>query len=202
MAQSLLTAAGVRQHFERLLSVQDAGAWKPAARSYAYAYALEQGQVDPMDATLVAVHPWDTDGARRAGLSSAWINRGSAQYPSYVLPPNVGVRLARRPGGATPLTEAASYSTHVPSGDTLLQNTVSSASRINMPGSLNTGASPLLAVHRVEGEADVRCTPWYLLQPVRAGMSGWLARSHRSSGARRAGTRSRTMPPPAPQQLR
>ena len=87
VAQSLLTAAGVRQHFERLLSVEDVGEWKPAPRSYAY--ALDQCQVDPMDAMLVAVHPWDTDGAARASLSSAWINRRSARYPAYFLSPTV-----------------------------------------------------------------------------------------------------------------
>lgn len=87
VAQELLSAAGVGHHFERLLSVQDAGAWKPDSRSYAY--ALQQCQVDPKDAMVVAVHPWDIDGARRAGLSSAWINRRSDRYPTYFLPPNV-----------------------------------------------------------------------------------------------------------------
>ncbi|XAS75042.1 haloacid dehalogenase type II [Dermatophilaceae bacterium Sec6.4] len=87
VAEELLSAAGVRHHFERLLSVQDAGAWKPDSRSYAY--ALRQCQVDPLDAMLVAVHPWDTDGARRAGLSSAWINRSADRYPAYFLAPDV-----------------------------------------------------------------------------------------------------------------
>lgn len=87
VAQSLLSAAGARHYFERLLSVEDAGAWKPAPRSYAH--ALQQCQVDPVDAMLVAVHPWDTDGARRAGLSSAWINRTSGRYPDYFMPPNL-----------------------------------------------------------------------------------------------------------------
>jgi 2-haloacid dehalogenase len=32
---------------------------------------------------LVAVHPWDTDGAGRAGLATAWVNRTGATYPSY-----------------------------------------------------------------------------------------------------------------------
>ena len=90
VAHELLTAAGVRGHFERLLSVQDAGVWKPHPRSYAY--ALQQCEVEPADAMLVAVHPWDTDGARRAGLSSAWINRESARYPSYFQPPHVQAR--------------------------------------------------------------------------------------------------------------
>lgn len=87
VAESLLSAAGVRDHFERLLSVEDAGAWKPAGLSYAY--ALKQCQVERSEAMLVAVHPWDTDGATRAGLSTAWINRHDARYPSYFRPPSV-----------------------------------------------------------------------------------------------------------------
>ncbi|MEW1952866.1 haloacid dehalogenase type II [Terrabacter sp. NPDC080008] len=90
VAESLLSAAGVREHFERLLSVEDAGSWKPSHGSYAY--ALEQCQVGPAEAMLVAVHPWDTDGAARAGLSSAWVNRHHARYPSYFRPPTVHAR--------------------------------------------------------------------------------------------------------------
>ena len=48
-----------------------------------YAYALEQCDVDPMAAMLVAVHPWDIDGAARAGLATAWINRTGGPYPGY-----------------------------------------------------------------------------------------------------------------------
>lgn len=90
VADALLNAAGVRQHFERLMSVEDAGVWKPAPRSYAY--ALEECHIDPLEAMLVAVHAWDTHGAGHAGLTSAWINRHSARYPSYFLPPTVQAR--------------------------------------------------------------------------------------------------------------
>ena len=81
VADALLRGAGVRDRFERLLTVEDAGVWKPALR--AYAYALEECGVDPMDAMLVAVHPWDIDGARRASLATAWIDRAGGRYPSY-----------------------------------------------------------------------------------------------------------------------
>ena len=36
-----------------------------------------------MDAKLVAVYPWDLDGAARAGLASVWINRTGGPYPEY-----------------------------------------------------------------------------------------------------------------------
>jgi 2-haloacid dehalogenase len=82
-----LAGAGIEDRFERLLSGEEAGAWKPAAA--AYAYAVAECEVDPMDAMLVAVHPWDTDGALRAGLASAWVNRSGARYPGHFRRPNL-----------------------------------------------------------------------------------------------------------------
>ncbi len=87
VADRLLTRAGVRGEFERLLSVEDAGAWKPAPRAYAYAARI--CGVDPADMMLVAVHPWDIDGARRAGLQAAWIDRTGVPYPAYFTRPSV-----------------------------------------------------------------------------------------------------------------
>lgn len=90
VAEALFDRAGIRGHFEALLSVEDAGLWKPAAG--AYAYALERSGVDPMDAMLVAVHPWDIDGAARAGLATAWINRAGGPYPDYFRAPDLSPR--------------------------------------------------------------------------------------------------------------
>ena len=93
VAERLFDRAGVRHHFEALLSVEDAVAWKPAAD--AYAYALETCGVDPMDAMLVAVHPWDIDGAARAGLATAWINRPGGRYPEHFTTPDLAPRSLR-----------------------------------------------------------------------------------------------------------
>lgn len=89
VAAGLLERAGIAEQFERLLSVEDAPAWKPDAR--AYAYALDECDVDPQDAMLVAVHPWDIDGAARAGLSTAWVDRTSGPYPAYFAAPDLRV---------------------------------------------------------------------------------------------------------------
>ena len=87
VAEQLFARAGLSSHFERLLSVEDAGVWKPA--SAAYAYAAAQCAVAPGDMMLVAVHPWDIDGAGRAGLRTAWINRTGATYPDYFRAPTL-----------------------------------------------------------------------------------------------------------------
>ena len=85
VADRLLTGAGLRQEFEQLLSVEGAGVWKPAPGSYAY--AARTCGVEPAEMMLVAVHPWDIDGAARAGLSTAWINRDGLPYPEYFTAP-------------------------------------------------------------------------------------------------------------------
>jgi len=85
-ADAMLTRAGVRDLVDPLLSVQDAGAWKPLPQ--AYRYAAEATGVAAADLMLVAVHPWDCDGATRAGLQAAWINRTGAPYPPMFLIPD------------------------------------------------------------------------------------------------------------------
>jgi len=87
IAARLLADAGVDDCFESFLSVEQADIWKPVPG--AYGYALEQCGVRAGDAMLIAVHPWDTDGARRAGLASAWLNRGGSRYPAYFLSPTL-----------------------------------------------------------------------------------------------------------------
>lgn len=85
MTELLLTTAGLREKFAAVLSVQDAGVWKPSPA--AYLYAASRCAVDPAEMVLVAVHPWDVDGAMRAGLAGAWLNRTGEPYPAYFTAP-------------------------------------------------------------------------------------------------------------------
>ncbi|SNR52429.1 haloacid dehalogenase type II [Blastococcus mobilis] len=85
VADQLLTSAGIRDCFDRLLSVEDAAAWKPARAAYEYAARVCEAELTDM--MLVAVHPWDIDGAGRAGMETVWINRTGAPYPDYFTPP-------------------------------------------------------------------------------------------------------------------
>ena len=89
VARRLLHDAGVGDLVEQVLSVEDAGVWKPARA--AYTYALHRCGVDPADAMLVAVHPWDTDGASRAGMGAVWVNRVGTVYPGYFRSPDLEV---------------------------------------------------------------------------------------------------------------
>ncbi len=87
VAESLLDGAGLLDDFETLLSVADGPAWKPAGS--AYARALEVCGVPAQEAMLVAVHPWDIDGAARAGLGTGWLRRSAPGYPAYFREPDV-----------------------------------------------------------------------------------------------------------------
>ncbi|WP_138413558.1 haloacid dehalogenase type II [Sinomonas gamaensis] len=87
VAQKLFGAAGLRDEFEALLSVEDAPAWKPHPSSYQY--AAQQCGTRVEDVMLVAVHPWDIHGAARAGLRTAWVNRTGGTYPSYLARPEL-----------------------------------------------------------------------------------------------------------------
>ncbi len=93
VAESLFGAAGIRDAFDLLLSVEKAPAWKPARR--AYGYAADACAVEPGQMMLVAVHPWDIHGAARAGLSTAWINRTGAPYPAHFAAPDHTVESLR-----------------------------------------------------------------------------------------------------------
>ncbi|MFG2526241.1 haloacid dehalogenase type II [Streptomyces sp. NPDC048527] len=85
LTRQLLDRARLLDCFEAVLDVSGPRCWKPGAA--AYRYAVEEIGVRPERALLVAVHPWDVDGARRAGLGGAWLRRGAASYPEVMLAP-------------------------------------------------------------------------------------------------------------------
>lgn len=85
LTERLLSRAGLLDCFEMLLDVRGPRLWKPAPG--AYRYAVEQAGVRPEQAVLIATHPWDVDGALRAGLGGAWLRRGAAAYPHTMSEP-------------------------------------------------------------------------------------------------------------------
>ncbi|MEV8066550.1 haloacid dehalogenase type II [Streptomyces sp. NPDC085995] len=102
--RSVLARAGLEECFEAHLDVEGAdGLWKP--HPAAYAHALRAADVRAGAAMLVTVHPWDADGAARAGLRTAWLRRTPAPYPSAVHPADVR---------ATGVTDLARQLAHAP----------------------------------------------------------------------------------------
>ena len=89
-SRALFARAGVDADVEQVLSVEDAGLWKPARRAYDHAVAA--CGVPAAEVLLVAVHPWDVDGASRAGLQTAWLDRSGTPYPGHLRPPDRAAR--------------------------------------------------------------------------------------------------------------
>jgi 2-haloacid dehalogenase len=87
LTDRLLERAGLLDLVEARLDVSVPRVWKPAAA--AYRYAVDRAGVPPGQAALVAVHPWDIDGAQRAGLVGAWLDRLGAPYPDVMTAPQV-----------------------------------------------------------------------------------------------------------------
>lgn len=90
VAATLLQRAGLADLVERFLSVDEVQRWKPARKPYLH--AAQQLGVPPEQCVLVAVHPWDIDGAKRAGLGAGWLDRRGDRYPGFFERPTAAGR--------------------------------------------------------------------------------------------------------------
>ncbi|MGO4380976.1 haloacid dehalogenase type II [Pseudoduganella sp. RAF53_2] len=71
---SVVRNAGLQDAFDFLLSVEEAGIYKPSSRAYVLA---EQAFELPKSSILfVSSNGWDVTGARAYGFPACWINRG------------------------------------------------------------------------------------------------------------------------------
>jgi 2-haloacid dehalogenase len=87
LTRALLERGGVDDLIDERLSVSEVRRWKPAPEPYAM--AAERCGVSIADMALIAAHPWDVDGAARAGMRGAWLNRRGVPYPGFFAPPAV-----------------------------------------------------------------------------------------------------------------
>jgi 2-haloacid dehalogenase len=71
--QGFLDRAGIAEDVERIISIDDAEAWKPSPAPYEL--AAERTGVPTDHMALVAVHSWDIHGAGRAGMVTGWCSR-------------------------------------------------------------------------------------------------------------------------------
>ena len=87
ISDRMLDQAGVLPLLEHRLSVEVPKRWKP--HPDAYRYAAEVCGVEPARWRWSPPHPWDVDGAHRAGLTSVWVDRRKTPYPLAFLPPDI-----------------------------------------------------------------------------------------------------------------
>lgn len=87
MSRGTFERGGVLDLLERRMSVSEPRRWKPAPEPYLW--CVRECGVRPERAALVACHPWDTDGAKRAGLTTAYVDRRGAPYPDVFAAPDV-----------------------------------------------------------------------------------------------------------------
>lgn len=93
VAEAQLANAGIRAHFERVMSADSVRHLKPAPEPYrSVARAFD---VDVADVRLVAAHSWDISGALAAGCTAAFVARpGMVLSPIGPQPDIVGVDIA------------------------------------------------------------------------------------------------------------
>ena len=73
MLTPMVEAAGLTRALDMVLSVEDAGVFKPHPR--VYSLACEKFALKPADIGFVSANGWDAAGAASFGFAVAWLNR-------------------------------------------------------------------------------------------------------------------------------
>ncbi|SDK25583.1 haloacid dehalogenase type II [Microbulbifer yueqingensis] len=87
--ESLVQQAGLESLVEGIISIEEFRVWKP--RRELYRQAAGRAGTSPAEATLVAAHAWDTNGALEAGLQAIWVRRQDAIYHPLMREPRACV---------------------------------------------------------------------------------------------------------------
>jgi 2-haloacid dehalogenase len=88
--ETLLTAAGLREYFLGVVSVDALRTFKPDPR--VYHYFLSRSGADPDGAWLVSGNPFDVIGAISAGMRGAWVRRSDeAVFDPWGIEPTLEV---------------------------------------------------------------------------------------------------------------
>jgi len=89
MLEAGLVAAGIRDRFEHVLSVDGLGVYKP--HPSVYQLALEAFGLPAERILFVSSNSWDASGAKAFGLPVAWVNRTAAPRERLGAPPDLVV---------------------------------------------------------------------------------------------------------------
>lgn len=90
MLSAALAHAGLLPHLEAIISVEEAGVFKPAPKVYALATTYLTCRPDEI--LFVSSNGWDVAGAAHAGLTTCWVNRGGAPPEALGVAPRLVVR--------------------------------------------------------------------------------------------------------------
>jgi 2-haloacid dehalogenase len=89
--KSLLDRAGLRKRVDHIVSVDDVKLSKP--RAEIYHHGARAAGVKPAELALVAAHPWDINGAKAAGLVTAYLSADRPFSPVMRKPDVAGENL-------------------------------------------------------------------------------------------------------------
>ena len=78
VATHQISNAGLKPFFERVISVEEVGKFKPHVSTYRHAAATMDVQLDKC--LLVAAHDWDCAGALAAGMNTVFVSRPGAVW--------------------------------------------------------------------------------------------------------------------------
>jgi 2-haloacid dehalogenase len=90
MLAPLAAATGLARHLDAILSVDDAGIYKPSPRVYQLAVdALDR---PPVRIGFVSSNSWDAIGAKAFGFTVFWVNRSGVPIDRHGPPPDCMIR--------------------------------------------------------------------------------------------------------------
>ena len=78
LVTSQITNAGLSDHYDEVISVEETGSFKPDRKVYEFVAGRLARNMNEL--RLVATHDWDTHGAMTAGMRAAYIDRTGAPY--------------------------------------------------------------------------------------------------------------------------
>ena len=87
MIKEQLTNAGIIDLFDAYYSVDSVNKYKPFKDIYHY--AAQEENVSPEEVVMVATHDWDLFGAKKAGLTTAYIKRKKVIFNPYYFQPDI-----------------------------------------------------------------------------------------------------------------
>ena len=87
MIKEQLTNAGIIDLFHAYYSVDSVKKYKPFKDIYQY--VAHEENMSPEDVVMVAAHDWDLFGAKKAGLTTAYIKRKKEIFNPYYLQPDI-----------------------------------------------------------------------------------------------------------------